>query len=315
VRGIRKAGIIPSLPIEVVVFASEEAPRFHQAAHHFGSRAMAGTMDLDRLDALTDDDNVSVAEALRRWGLDPRKVSAAQRQPGEIRAAVEMHMEQGRILRDRGQAVGVVTTITGVGRYWLTLHGSADHSGATPMPLRHDALAGAAEVILAVERHAVQLGDSLVSTVGVIRAFPGSISIVPGEVRIGIDIRDVDAIQLKAAEARLRQTIEEVCSRRHLRSELETISEDEPTPMSESVRTTIRQACQQLGVPAEDVPSHSGHDTGSIAPITPVGMIFVRNVSGKSHSPDEFVALDDIAAGSRVLAATLVMLADASWTA
>lgn len=314
IRAIRAAGITPAMSIEVVVFASEEAPRFHQAAHHFGSRVMAGTMDENRLDQLVDDDNVSVAEALRRWGLDPERVADARRQSGEISASVEMHMEQGRILRDRGLAVGIVSTITGVGRYWLRIYGSADHSGATPMPLRRDALAGAAEIILAVEHHARDVADTLVSTVGTIRALPGSISIVPGEVRLGIDIRDVNRPQLHVAESRLREAIDDICTSRGLRHELEIISEDEPTPMSASVRKTIRTACDRLSIRTDDVPSHSGHDTGSIAPIAPVGMIFVRNVSGKSHSPEEFVELDDIALGSRVLAETLLLLADGSST-
>jgi hydantoinase/carbamoylase family amidase len=310
VRAIKARGLTPAAPIEVVVFSSEEAPRFGQGGHHFGSRVMAGLMDLDLLDHLIDENNISLAGALRDVGIDPDQVSKAQRAPGEVAAFIELHMEQGRILRDREVPVGVVTTITGATRYWLTLHGSADHSGATPMKGRRDALTAAAEVVLAVERIGVEMNDSLVSTVGVIRAMPGSISVVPGTVELGIDIRDINGLHLTRAARALRNQIGAIADRRSIVPDLRVLWDDQPISMTPSIRATIAEASEANDLPAADVASHSGHDTASISMLAPSGMIFVRNESGRSHSAAEYVRIEDIAAGSRVLATALLSLAN-----
>lgn len=312
IRAIKAAQIVPEALLEVIVFSSEEAPRFGQGGHHFGSRVMAGLMDLGLLNQLADENRVTLADALREVGLDPDRVGRAQRNAAEIRGFIELHMEQGRLLRDREVPIGVVTSITGATRYWLTLHGAQDHSGATPMKGRRDALAAAAEVILAVERVGLERNDTLVSTVGVIHAMPGSISVVPGAVELGIDIRDINGLHLTRAAHAIRNQIGAIADRRSIVPDLRTLWDDQPINMTPSIRATIAQACKVNGLPAVDVASHSGHDTASMSMLAPCGMIFVRNESGKSHSAAEYVRIEDIAAGSRVLATALVMLASDS---
>src|SRR5215218_9513410 len=183
---IRERGIATRHPIEVVSFAGEESSRFGRGT--IGSGILAGTWAADEILALRDANGTRLGQVLARLGVTPAAVAASRRAPGDFAAFLELHIEQGRVLEEAGVALGVVEAIAAPCRLRLRLTGRADHSGATPMPLRRDALAGAAEVVLAIERLAAA-SNGVVGTVGTLRVEPGAINVVPGQAELGIDIR------------------------------------------------------------------------------------------------------------------------------
>jgi allantoate deiminase len=300
------AGVRTVRPVEVVAFAAEESPRFRQSAYRFGSRAMAGLVGPADAAALADDDGITVAAAMRAVGLDPDRLDEARIDPAGVHALVELHIDQGRTLSTLDRPVGVVTAITGSRRTMHEVLGRADHSGAARMADRRDALAAAAELVLAAERVA---GDELVATVGWLRVEPGAVSVVPGRVEFTLDLRSVSEPVLLAGATAADAAFREVAARRDVALTGTPIRDVRPVAMSPVVRDAITAAAAAVGVPVADVPSHAGHDAGTLAPSVPTGMVFVRNASGRSHSPAEDVHWPDAVAGAEVLAETLLRLA------
>jgi hydantoinase/carbamoylase family amidase len=298
-------------PIEFVCFASEEAPRFAQSSNRFGSRAMAGLIDPELPQRLHDSDGTSLAEAMRRVGLDPSQLASAKRDPSELFAIVELHIEQGTLLAEAKTPVGIVTRITGTTRFKVDVIGASDHSGGTPMTRRRDALAGAAEMILAIEAAARDLGGDLVATVGVIEVRPGAISVVPGLVTFGVDVRDVLEAPRRGAVRQIMEAIETIASRRALGTSVSLIRDDDPVVLSASIQDVAKSVAARLRIPSMSIPSHTGHDAASLSAITEAAMLMVRNRSGKSHAPDEHVDVEDIVAGTRVLCGVVEYLAGA----
>jgi len=223
---------------------------------------------------------------------------------------VELHIEQGAVLETAGVSIGVVTGIAASADLTLRLTGVADHAGATPMTLRHDALVGAAELILAVERIARdEVGPPTVATIGTLRIEPGASNVIPGEVTLMVDVRHISVTERDRAIARIEEEAAVVGRRRVLRVETVSISRAEPAEMAPAVVEIIEASCRELGLPYLRLPSGAAHDTMNMARIAPVGMIFVPSIAGRSHCPEEDTRLDDIVAGVRVLVGTLVRLA------
>jgi ureidoglycolate amidohydrolase len=305
VRRLRADGVTPRRPVEIVAFAGEE-PRFGTGC--IGSRAVVGA--LPALDTLRDRDGVSLADALREAGLDPDRVPEAELDGATVHAFVELHIEQGAVLETTGDAIGVVTAIAAPHDFRLTVRGAATHSGATPMDLRRDALTGAAEVLLAVERLARDSSSgTTVGTVGVIRARPGAINVVPGEVELDVDVRDADLEAREAVVAAIVAAAEEVAARRDLEVELTPIVTDTPVQCAAVVVDAAREAAAELGLSAREMTSGAYHDAMILAARVPVGMVFVPSRDGVSHHPDEYTAPEQLDAGVRVLAGVLRRLA------
>ena len=218
VRSLRDAGFAPRRSLEVVAVAGEE-PRFGTGC--IGSRALVGALGPDDLDALRDRDGVSLAEALRGAGFDPARIAEARLDPAQVHAFVELHIEQAAVLETHGEAIGVVTAIAAPHDFRLVLRGAATHAGATPMALRRDALAGAAEVMTALERLARESpSGTTVGTVGVLRLRPGAINVVPGEVELDVDVRDSDLGAREAVVSGLLDAAREIAERRGLEVEV-----------------------------------------------------------------------------------------------
>jgi hydantoinase/carbamoylase family amidase len=177
---------------------------------------------------------------------------------------------------------------------------------------RRDAMTAAAEVILAVEGAAKMRKSTLVATVGTLTASPGSISVVPGSVALGIDIRDIERSGQNAGKAAILDSIAQIAARRRLAMSVHQIRDDPPVVMSDQIQNVIAETSDAYGIPWRRVPSHAGHDAASLSHITETGMIFVRNRSGRSHTEEEAIDLDDIADGVRVLTGTLIRLAGES---
>jgi hydantoinase/carbamoylase family amidase len=304
---LRAEGVAPRRTIEVVAWAGEE-PRFGTGC--VGSRAAAGQLDRARLDVLRDRDGVSMADALRDAGLDPDRLREAELEPSTVHALVELHIEQGAVLEDAGEALGVVTAIAAPHDFTLTFTGAATHAGATPMRLRRDALAGAAEWMSALERvvHSSPSGTT-VGTVGVVRVAPGAINVVPGEVALDVDIRDADLDAREAVAAAVIDQAEDIAARRGLRVTTSPIVEDMPVGCSPLVVEAAEAAARELGVPWRRMVSGAYHDAMIVGARVPIGMLFVPSRGGVSHHPDEYTAPEECERGVQALAGTLARLA------
>lgn len=283
--------------IEIVGFADEEGVRF--ASTLLGSRAVAGTFD-DSLLNTRDRDGITMREAMVRFGLDPARICEAARVRCQILGYVELHIEQGSVLESENLPVGVVTAIAGATRLLVTLTGTAGHAGTVPMNLRKDALAGAAECVVAIETFC--RGDQgLVGTVGVINAAPGATNVIPGKVSFTIDMRSGSDEQRKRAVADVVRQIEAIAARRGLGVKVDVTHENGTAPCEPWLQTQIASAIEGEGHRVLTLPSGAGHDGMAMIAIADIGMIFVRCRGGISHHPDEHVTNEDARAGARVL--------------
>lgn len=308
-RALREAGIVTRRGLEVISFLAEEPNRFGLSC--IGSRGLCGRLSRRLLEERRDPEGRSLAEALQAMGVSPESLLAVK--PGDFRyhAFIEVHVEQGRTLYDRKVPLGLVTDIVGAYRYRVRFVGQADHAGGTPMDRRRDALAAAAEGVLAVERicrsyHA----RDIVGTVGVLRVVPGAINVIPGECEMILEVRGRAHFPKSIPVAEIRAAFEETARRREVALEVETLMEDESRTVSPLVQETIASCAESLGYPYLRMPSRTGHDAMHLAEHSPVGMIFLPSREGIGHHPAEWTDWEDIERGLKLLAASLVRLAD-----
>lgn len=277
--------------IEIIAFSEEEGVRF--GVPYIGSRAVAGRFDPALL-ALKDHDGVTVEDAIRTFGLDPAQIGEAELDACTI-GYIEPHIEQGPVLEAEGLRVAAVTSIVGQTRMSLAFTGHANHVGTTPMRLRRDALAGAAEWIMAVEALA-QRTDGLVATVGKIENEPNASNVVPGNVRVSLDVRHAHDAERKAAVAALLERAEAIAAGRGLRLESKLISDQPAAPMDERLTAFLAEAIEAAGYPTKHMTSGAGHDAMVLAARVPTAMLFLRSPGGISHHPDETVLEEDVEA-------------------
>ena len=289
-------------PVEVVAWADEEGARFGVGL--FGSTAAFGRLGRGVGDR-RDRDGVSIADALRALGErgDP---AAARRDPTELAAYLELHIEQGPRLDAAGLPLGVVSDIVGIYHARVTIRGRADHAGATVMTARADALAAASEIVLAVERIARGRSDS-VGTVGEIRVRPGAKNVVPGECVFSLDLRaarDHDGLVREVLAA-----VTSIASARAVEASVDELARVPVTALDPRIRDVLKRATRSVGVDAPELVSGAGHDAQNPALSgVPTGMIFVRSTGG-SHTPREFASVDDAALGAQALANAIKELA------
>jgi allantoate deiminase len=307
VESLREQGRVPELPIEVVSFIGEEGSRFPHGL--MGSSFVAGTFPYAELATMTDRQGVSLAEALRAYGADPARAREAIVAPGTYKAYVEVHIEQSGLLESKGLPVGIVSGIAGMRQARGVIRGRAEHAGACPMELRRDPMPAAAEVILEVERAAKESGPTTRATVGFVQAKPGAANVIPAQVELSFDIRDLDADRRDACVERVRRFFLDACAKRGLEGEFVVQHTSTPIRCDEQVIATMEEAAGALGLDPFHLPSGAVHDGANIAEICPVGMIFLRSKDGLSHCPQEYTSPEDIAIGARLLAETLWRLA------
>ena len=239
-------------------------------------------------------------DALSQFGLDPGRIGAAARSRNQLHAYVELHIEQGPVLEREKLPVGVVTAISGATRLAVTLSGMAGHAGTVPMALRRDALAGAAECIVAIEAFC-RAGQGLVGTVGRIEALPGATNVIPGRASFTIDMRAVSDGHRKGAVADIVSQIEAIAGRRKLVAEIRTMHENRNVTCSPWLKAQVANAVAAEGYPVFELPSGAGHDGMAMIDVADVAMVFVRCRGGISHHPHEHVDVTDAVAGARVL--------------
>lgn len=295
-------------PLELIVFRGEESSRF--GIHTMGSKVMSGIANTEAWRSVKDQGGVPLANVLAARGLDLDRLPEAVRRPGELKAFVEVHIEQCFVLEQAGIPIGVVEAIAAPIRLKLAVEGTASHSGATPMGKRRDALVTAAHLVLAVEEEARKRAESrIVGTVGILRVSPGALNVVPGRAELWVDIRGIDEASLVETAAAVRAAAERIAAREGTLVTVETLGTDTPVPMDATVVAAIEAACLRLGVPYQRMPSGAGHDAMNMARIAPAGMIFIPCRGGVSHNPDEYAAPADIVRGMDVLTETLAALA------
>ncbi|MFT4230163.1 MAG: allantoate amidohydrolase [Microbacterium sp.] len=303
----------PSFALEVVAFSDEEGTRFGKAL--LGSSAVAGVWNDDWW-TLTDIDGTTLRQAFLEFGLDPSRIGEAARRPSELVGYLEAHIEQGPELDERGEALAVVSSIASARRFQLVVEGEARHAGGTPYDRRRDALLGASEAALAVER-ICRAEHHIIGTVGQFEAFPGGVNVIPGEVRFSLDLRGEFDGARDRVWAGIERELEAIMGRRRLRWRAREVHSAAAVMCAPLLQDVVRAGILSTLPAGADEPatifSRAGHDGMAMGAVTDVGMLFLRNPDGISHHPDEDVSEADVALGIRALAESVLQLSAESW--
>lgn len=310
IRAIKENNIKHKRPLELIIFSCEESSRFNMAT--MGSKVMTGKLDLKKIKSLKDKSGTSIYEAAKDFGCDVDNLETAKLKKDDIYAYIELHIEQGPVLENKEIPVGIVTGIASPIRYELIVKGRADHSGATPMSMRKDALVSSSKIIIGIEEIASKkAGDTVVATVGYANAVPGVLNVIPGEVKLGIDIRDIDEINLNKADKLINELIENILNKDELEYELKQICKDIPTALDNKIVKIIENEANNLNIKSIRLPSGAGHDAMHMPKISKyTGMIFVPCKEGISHNVAEEVNMEDIYQATEVLAKSMITLAN-----
>lgn len=299
IRSMTDNGYEHDHTIAVVSFMCEESGRFGDAT--LGSKAMRGELTLQDLHRLVDKQGISLYEALKGRNLNPDGIEE-MKYIRPVKSFTEIHIEQGKVLEHEQKTIGIVTGIAAPERFYVTIRGNADHSGATPMNLRHDALCGASKIILGIEEIAsMQEEPPVVGTVGVVEVTPGAMNVIPGTVKLGVDIRSISKVARNSVVTLVKEFIDITAEKRGLSYTIETIAQDHPVEMHPAMIREIEEAVKSVGVEYMTMPSGAGHDAMHWAEAIPTGMIFIPCCDGISHNPAEFAEMDDIVTGAAVL--------------
>jgi allantoate deiminase len=293
--------------LEVVAFSDEEGTRFGMAL--LGSRALSGTWN-DQWWRLADKDGITLAEAFQDFGLDPARLPGAFRRPENYIGYLETHIEQGPILEDHDRRLAVVTSIAGARRYAITITGKAGHAGGTPYDRRKDALVGASELVVEIERISKQRG--VIGTVGRLQAFPGGVNVIPGVVELSLDLRAEFDHDRDEALAEIWSSADEICGRRGLTVTKRELYRADAVPCDPRLMRAVGAGIRSTG-DAEPMAfwSRAGHDGMAVVNLTPIAMLFLRCRGGVSHHPDEAVKKADVSAALDAFeAAVLAVAAD-----
>ena len=306
VAAVRDRHGAPRRTIGVVSLCEEEASRFART-NFWGSRAATGQIAPTEADRMRAVDGPTMAEIMRDVGLEPDRIPEAARD--DIGAFIELHIEQGPLLEAADVPVGIVESITGYRQSWLEVRGSANHAGTTPMDLRRDPMAGAAEIISGVIDTAHRMGRPAVTTVGRMTVEPNGRAVVPERVGFTIDARHPDPSALTTLLSRHEGLWAEVAERRNLDLSVRIDSDRPPCPCDPHLVEALAAAATEAAVPVLRMTSGAVHDAMQFASVCPVAMLFVRSRGGVSHSPAEFTSAEDAAAGVEVLSRALARLA------
>lgn len=306
VTTLHENGIVPERSIEVISFADEEGWRFNKGL--FGSRGILGKLEEGELER-ADKDGITRGQALTAFGCDITQFKASEYKPGSIFCFLELHIEQGPVLDLAHKPIGVVSGISGPIWWTVKLKGMAGHTGSVPMPIRKDALVGAAEIIVAVNEIANQIpGAPTVGSVGTINVFPASRNIIPEEVVFTIDLRDIDLERRNRYEKQLLERIESITKKHQLTYSISEDTRSDPRYCADWIKEIIHNECKALELDAPELMSGPFHDALALSYACDYGMIFVRCKDGISHNPLEYSSYEDLALGANVMLGTVVAI-------
>lgn len=293
--------VLTNHPLEVIVFTNEEGGLV-------GSSAIAGILSGEGLNEVSHT-GLTMAEGIKKIGGDPGRITDAIIKSGELKAFIELHIEQGAILYDEKIDIGVVEGIVGI-RWWdVTVTGKANHAGTTPMNKRNDALVAASAFVLATNEIGTQTEGRQVATVGKMTAFPGAPNVIPGQVNTSLEIRDLSWEKIDQVYQAILKRADSIENKYGVEILFDEIELDIlPAPTNPKIREIIAEAAKDSGLSFKYMPSGAGHDAQDMAKIVPTAMIFVPSVGGISHSPLEFTTARDMANGATVLYHTILQL-------
>lgn len=283
------------VPIRVVGFRCEESSNFGCCT--IGSGLITKEITKDNIGHLVGKNGKTIREVFDEYGytLKPDEITG-------IREYLEIHIEQGKVLEEYETQIGVVTTIAGPIRYYFYINGMAEHSGATPMEMRCDALCATSEIILELEKIGNREAKySSVATVGVIENQPNALNVIPGSVKIGVDIRGINKESLARIEHDILKNAQEICDRRNAQFIAEKIGSIPPVDLDLTMREKFVKIADDMGLTNHVMMSGAGHDAMSFAEICPTGLLFVPCYKGISHNKMEFTNIEDICNGARLL--------------
>lgn len=299
VRVLRENQIQLDRSIEVIVFTDEEGTMI-------GSKAISGRVVLDP-EYYRRPDGTDIQTCLKKIGGNWDNITQARRSPQDLAAFVELHVEQGPVLESMGKQVGVVEGIVGQRRFNITVKGSANHAGTTPMQMRCDALVAASQVVLAVNQIGNTPGQQ-VATVGKMEVMPNAANVVPGWVEMSLDIRDLSSLHIDSLLKQLRTNLEEIAVATNTQIRLNPCLHNEPALAEPYIQNAIAHCCDSLNLSYTYLPSRASHDAQEMAQITDMGMIFVPSKLGVSHDADEYTSPEQCIQGANVLLQTLIEL-------
>ena len=305
---IKEAGIKLKRPLWLINFSCEESSRFKTAT--IGSKIISGKLSQQRLHELKDEDGISLFEAMSAAGFKPQNLDEAILKENSLHAYLELHIEQGPVLERSSISVGVVSGIAAPIRFEITIQGKADHSGATPMNMRSDALLAASHIIIAANKFAKNK-KTAVATVGYVHAKPGVLNVVPGEARLGVDLRDIDKASLEELNLELRNFVGELSRELKFSYEIRELSSDEPVKLSEHAINLLEDEAKKLGIKTLTLPSGAGHDAMNLTKLaSSVGMLFIPCVDGISHNTKEAINFKDAVTATKILTNALIRLSN-----
>jgi len=302
VQTLNEAGITTRRPLEMVVWCNEEGVAYNNGL--YGSRAAAGHLEEGELDLVWN--GVKKADAIRKVGGRPERISEARRARGSFHCYLELHIEQGGTLDRDGIPIGVVEGIVAIDRYDVEIRGFANHAGTTPMPERRDALVAAAYLTVAVNEIVRREPGRQVGTVGQIEVRPNAPNVVPGLVQLTVELRDLSAAKIVELAGLIRARAAEIARQTGTEIAMRQIAHHDPALATPEVQASIEAACARLGLRSRRMPSGAGHDAQMMSLLGPMGMIFVPSVGGISHAPQEFSRWEDCARGADVLLETVL---------
>ena len=293
--------IITQHPLEVVVFTDEEGGLV-------GSRAMTGTLTPDALEIVSHS-RKTVRQGIIDLGGNPEKLDRVARKEGDIKAFLEIHIEQGKILETKNIDIGVVEGIVGISWWNVTIEGFSNHAGTTPMDMRQDALLAASHLVIAVNRVVTSVPGRQVGTVGRIKAEPGAPNVIPGKVVMSLELRDLSGEKIQSLYEKIEKEAQDIAERTETKITFSSIDAMAiPAPTDTRIRKYIDESAKELGLSTLFMPSGAGHDAQNMTKIAPTGMIFIPSVGGISHSPKEYSRPEDIVNGVNVLLHTILKI-------
>jgi hydantoinase/carbamoylase family amidase len=297
-----------SHPLELIIFACEESSRFGIAT--IGSKTMTGLANLKEWSKVKDQEGISFTEVMAQNHLKVEHLSQAVRRKEEMKAFVELHIEQGRVLEKEGKTIGVVEVIAAPTRLKIRVEGVAAHSGSTPMEERQDALVTASMIVLAIQEIGLeQSNHGTVATVSMLKVHPGSMNVIPGVVEMWVDIRGINQKSIIESLQDIKDAISTITEEQETGVSIILLSAEKPIKMNKEIMGLIKKICVEKKVSHQLIHSRAGHDAMNLSRLTPTGMIFIPSQNGASHNAHEYTGEDDIMAGIDILTETLFQLA------
>jgi allantoate deiminase len=307
-RTLHENNIKTKYPIEFVAMIEEEGGRFGSGV--FGSRAMVGLVDYEQLKRNKDANGISMAEAFEAHGFDPTKIETAKRDGKDIKAFIELHIEQGPILEKNNKDVGIVDFIVGIKEFKVTIKGRPDHAGTTPMDMRADALGLAAKVIAKIDEYPIMENNGTVATVGVLTVKPGAANIIPGEVSFTVDIRSKNSQSIKNVKSKIALSLESLTKYSEVSFKIIEMLDVSPVKMNQEIIQLFQKIASTKAFSYEMMLSGAGHDAMVMDAITEVGLIFVPSKDGRSHCPEEWTDYEDLQKGIELIYGVIVQLGE-----